>query len=297
MKKLALAILLVLAAVPVYAADSADKLIGCGINDVQAVCLADVMDATIGTLAAAGSAYSNCGDITKRLTYVTASDDAKGVCLPTPTIGYTYDIYNTVASKNLIVYPVTGGTINGGSANAAVTIYGKSGLRCLATSATAFLCSSLNAPTTRTLYVPAFPGSQGSSTTGWVATGNDTTAVTLAASQTAEIFVFPIEGLQLGDTIVSYKVIGQIESAGGSVTLDADMRKLVNAAADPADSSIGAITQVAVTADTAVASSKTLATAELIASGDHVYMLVTGTTAGSTDIQLLGVEVVVNRDN
>lgn len=296
MKKLLLSIVLLLAS-QVQAADTASNLIACGVNDVQANCFATVMDATYGTLAAAGSAYSDCGAITKRLTYVTASDDAKGVCLPTPTVGYTYDIYNTVASKNLIVYPVSGGTINGGSANAAVTIYGKSGLRCLATSATAFLCSSLNAPTTRTLYVPAFNGSQGSSTTGWVNTGNDTSAVTLAAGSTNENYVIPIVGLQLGDTIVSYKVIAQIESAGNTATLDADMRKLVNAAADPADSSIGAITRVSATADTAVSSSKTLATAELIASGDHVYVLVLGTTAASTDIQLLGVEVVVNRDN
>jgi hypothetical protein len=292
---LAKLILVVLIAAPVYA-DTASELIACGVNNVQATCFENVMDKSYGTLAAAGNATGNAGLITKKVTYVTATDDAKGVRLPTPATGDSYRVYNTVASKNLIVYPVTGGTINAGSANAAVTIYGKTGLECFATSTSAYLCSALVAPTTRTIFIPAGVGRVGT-TAGWVNTGTNINQATVAASQTGSTFTIPVTGLEIGDTIVSFKVVGQVESAGGSVTLDADLRQLTNAAADPADASLGAITQVAVTADTAVASSKTLATAELIASGDMPYVLLTATTAGSTDIRLLGVEVVVNRDN
>jgi len=144
----------------------------------------------------------------------------------------------------------------------------------------------------KTLFVPAGLGKAGASA-GWT-TANDTGDARVAASQTAGTFTLPIPGLALGTIVKSFKVIGQIESAGGSVTLDASLRKLTNAAADPADASLGAITQVAVTADTAVAAEKVLATAETVASGEMLYVLLTATTAASTDIRLLGVEVVVD---
>jgi hypothetical protein len=296
-KKLLTLILVILFAAPVYA-DVASDLIACGVNNVTAACVADAFALSYGTVAADGSTYADATAITKAYTYVTASDDAKGVSLPTPTAGKVYLVYNTVASKNLIVYPVAGGTINAGSANAGITIYGKKAAICLATSTTAFLCTAGQVPGTRTLFVPAGNGRRGATATvGWVNTSTNINEATLAQSATADTFTIPISGLNIGDTIVSYKVIGQIESAGGAVTVDADLRMLTNAAADPADSSLGSITQVAKTADYKIADSKTLTTAELIDSGDMPYLLVTATTAGTTDIRLLGVEVVVNRSN
>lgn len=144
---------------------------------------------------------------------------------------------------------------------------------------------------TRTHYVPAGIGKQGA--TGTWTTANDFGNARCAASQTAATFTIPITGLALGDVISAFKVIAQIESAGGAVTLDASLRRLTNAAGDPTDASLGAITQVAVTADTAVSSSKTLDTAETVATGEMLYLLVTATTAASTDIQLLGVELTL----
>lgn len=121
-----------------------------------------------------------------------------------------------------------------------------------------------------------------------------TTVAGLPASKTGSTFVLPLTGLKVGDTISSFKVIGQIESAGGAVTLDADLRKVTTVAADSTDASIGGITQVAVTADTVVAESKTLDTPEVVAANETFYVLVTGTTAGSTDIQLSGVTFTAN---
>jgi hypothetical protein len=149
----------------------------------------------------------------------------------------------------------------------------------------------------RTMFVPAGVGRAGA-TAGWALPSahsgfTNTTVVGLPASQTASTFVIPVTGLQLGDVVTSFKVIAQIESAGNAVTLDADLRKITNAAANATDASIGAITQVSVVADTAVATEKVLATAETIASGEMLYVLISGTTLGSTDVQLLGVELVV----
>ena len=122
------------------------------------------------------------------------------------------------------------------------------------------------------------------------------TAALLPASVTAGILIFPISGLKVGDTITAFHLIGQIESAGGAVTLDADLRKITAVAADNTDASIGGIVQLAVSADTKISStnsSKTLATPEVVAADETFYVLITGTTAALTDIALNGVAVTV----
>jgi hypothetical protein len=266
------------------------------LNGGATVANAKTLKLDVGTIAAAGTTQGDATAVVDQISYVTASDDAKGIILPASTVGTAYDIFNTVASKKLLVYPNSGGAINGGSANAAVVMYGKQGLRCSYSASNTYQCGVMGTPTTKTLFVPAGNGRAGA-TAGWVNTGTDINQATVAASQSASTFTIPIQGLQLGDTIESFKVIGQIESAGNTATLDADLRMLTNAAADPADASLGAITQVSKTADYKVADTKTLTTAELIDSGDMPYVLLTATTAGSTDIRLLGVEVVVRREN
>lgn len=127
---------------------------------------------------------------------------------------------------------------------------------------------------------------------GFTNAGN-TCAALCPASQTAATLIIPVSaGLKVGDIITGFTLVGQIESAGGTVTVDADLRKLTNAAADPVDASVGAITQVSVTSDTAMAAAKS-ALAEVVAADEQFYILVTVTTAGSTDVQILGAVVDV----
>lgn len=118
----------------------------------------------------------------------------------------------------------------------------------------------------------------------------------LPASQTASTFVIPLQGLKVGDTITAFSVAAQIESAGNTATLDADLRKVTIVADNSTDASIGAITQVSVTADTAVSSSKTLATPEVVAADEQFYVLLTGTTAAATDVQLSGITVTATEN-
>jgi len=147
--------------------------------------------------------------------------------------------------------------------------------------------------------IPAFTGAQGATATvGWVVAdvgGVDKGLATLAASATADTLVVPITGLNIGDTITAFKITGQVESAGNTATVDADLRKITPAAAGSADASIGAITQISKTADYLISDSKTLATEEVVASGESFYLLVDATTAASTDVELSSVEVTVTR--
>lgn len=137
-------------------------------------------------------------------------------------------------------------------------------------------------------------GSKVGATAGWVVGGatNLGELATLPASQTGSTLVIRVLGLKIGWTVTAFKIEAQIESAGGTVTLDADLRKQTNAAADPTDASVGAITQVSVTADTKVEASKT-GLAEVVAADESLYILITATTAASTDIRLLYPTVTV----
>lgn len=146
---------------------------------------------------------------------------------------------------------------------------------------------------TKTHFIPAGIGSVGA-TPGFT-NASDTGEVACPASQTAATFTIPLTGLCVGDVVSAGAVYAQIESAGNTATLDCDFRKLTNAAGDPTDASIGAITQVSATSDTAVSSSKTFTTSETVAAGEMLYALVTVTTAASTDVRLLGVTVSVVR--
>jgi hypothetical protein len=135
-------------------------------------------------------------------------------------------------------------------------------------------------------------------TAGWTVGGgavNTGLTATMAASQTAGTLVVPISGLKVGDTITSFHLIGQVESAGNNVTIDADLRKLTAAAADVADASVGAITQLVVAVDTILSATNTnkASLAEVVAADETFYVLVTATTTASTDIALQGVAVTV----
>ncbi len=133
-------------------------------------------------------------------------------------------------------------------------------------------------------------------TAGWVVgAANDLPYVgTMAASQAAGTLVIPIDGLRIGDVITGFKINAQVESAGNAVTIDAALRAVTNVAADPTDALIGAMTQVSVTADTAVASSKT-GLSETVTSGKTYYLLITATTLAATDIILQACEVMTSR--
>jgi hypothetical protein len=135
-------------------------------------------------------------------------------------------------------------------------------------------------------------------TAGWTVGGgavNTGLTATMAAGQTAGTLVVPISGLKVGDTITSFHLIGQVESAGNNVTIDADLRKLTAAAADVADASVGAITQLVVAVDTILSATNTnkASLTEVVAADETFYVLLTATTTASTDIALQGVAVTV----
>lgn len=143
------------------------------------------------------------------------------------------------------------------------------------------------------------PRAKVGATAGWTVAAADDLGLmaTCPASQTAATLVVPIDDLHIGDVITGFGVVAQIESAGGAVTLDADLRALTAADADFTDASLATLTQISVTADDSfdgVATGTKESITVTVTAGKKYYLLLTATTAGSTDIALGGLTLKIN---
>lgn len=144
-------------------------------------------------------------------------------------------------------------------------------------------------------------GAKVGGTAGWVVAGAaDNNLATLPAGSTASTMVLALDKLQIGDEIVGYHLLGQIESGGNAASLQASIRAHTVAAADVAEGGVtGTImTTLSVTADTAVNESNAArvipeAARFKVEENKTYFMLFTGTTAASTDIALMGVVLYV----
>ena len=153
---------------------------------------------------------------------------------------------------------------------------------------------TIDAYRTRQVIIPTCGNTKVGATAGWVITAStDKCHATLPAGQTASTLVVPITGLPVGALITAVSCTGQVESAGNNVTLTMDVRKLTVAAADNVDASLGTDDVGTLTADTVLSSANLAVTGltEVLAAGETVYVLLTGTTAASTDIDLTGIIV------
>ncbi len=141
-------------------------------------------------------------------------------------------------------------------------------------------------------------GARRGATAGWQASGTSNVGLmaTLAASSAAGAkLVVPVPHLKVGERILGFHLIGQVESAGNSVTLDADLRSVTAVAADVSDASVAAMTQVSVVADTALGKANAFkhGLSEVVLDGVTYYFLLSARTFGSTDIALQGIAILV----
>ncbi len=158
--------------------------------------------------------------------------------------------------------------------------------RAVGTAVTSWVAESKSS---REMIVPVTGQGKVGATAGWVITaGTDIGHATLPASQTSSTLVVPLPALPVGSTILGWGVCGQVESAGGSVTVVGDLRKLTLAAAGLTDASVSTDSAAALVADTILSQANLGATGltEVVAADESFYILITGTTAGSTDVDI-----------
>lgn len=143
--------------------------------------------------------------------------------------------------------------------------------------------------------LPAAIGKVGA-TAGFVVDGTtDVSLATCPASQTASTLVVPVVGLKVGDMISGFHLVGQVESAGNAVTVDAELRVMTAAAADVGDASVASITQISLDADAILSASNSLKEGlnQYVKEDENYYLLITATTGASTDIALQAVALNV----
>jgi len=87
------------------------------------------------SITAAGSDQSGATALSKTFNVVTTATANQGVKLPTASAGVTYTVKNDT-SVNIKIYPNTSGTINVGSANAAIDCPAGSTTRLIGASST-----------------------------------------------------------------------------------------------------------------------------------------------------------------
>lgn len=151
---------------------------------------------------------------------------------------------------------------------------------------------------TRQMIVPIGANSKPGATAGWTTEGTTNISVaTCAAGSTAATLVVPISGLEIGDTVTSVSLQGQVESAGNTATVTLDVRKLTTAAADVTDASLGTDGSGNITADAILSSANVSVTglSETLVEGETLYALISATTAASTDVVATGLIVTVTR--
>jgi len=117
----------------------------------------------------------------------------------------------------------------------------------------------------------------------------------LSASNAGKQYLILLTGLTIGEELPSFRIVGQVESAGNAVVIDVDVRKVVKGVSDVTDSSIGAITTTSYTADTAVDIEKVFSAVEVVAIDTSYYALIGITTEANTDFAGIGIELDRNQ--
>lgn len=105
----------------------------CGANHIRTIA---------ATVSAAGTNQATATALTADINNVTNVGASTGVRLPTAVTGMKISVFSNGAN-NLLVYPHTSGTIDGGSANTAVTLTSTKRCDYIATSTTAWISAQL----------------------------------------------------------------------------------------------------------------------------------------------------------
>ena len=131
-------------------------------------------------------------------------------------------------------------------------------------------------------------------TVGYVKDGAlDSCILTLAQNATADTYVCCIPHLKEGDIITAIGIVGQIESAGNTVTIDYELKEVTPIATGCTTASIQAGTQISKTADYLVNETTAVATPHTVDCSKALFFLITCTTAATTDIELLHLRLTI----
>lgn len=145
----------------------------------------------------------------------------------------------------------------------------------------------------KSIHIPAMLGEEGS-VAGWShQAANNTSTILLPAAKTAATFTLPIH-IEIGTVINRVRIHGRTESAGNAATLDVELRATTATASAITDELIASIPQINKTANYMFDDEIILTTPENTDTNKFYYILLTGTTAAGTEIDVQGIDLNVD---
>jgi hypothetical protein len=147
--------------------------------------------------------------------------------------------------------------------------------------------------TTRTKLIMPGSSAQIGAGAGWTV-ANDNGLLSMAASQTSGTASIPITGLAVGDTITGVRYRGG-KGNTGALTLVVALKSLVSASGAITCANVQTLTGDTTSAAHAVDVDTPLTTALKIADKYSYFILLTGTTAASSTIDITSIEVDVKK--
>lgn len=241
---------------------------------------------------AALSTAGNGGAVTVTGGVATSTGTGGAITL---TTGASAGAGGTAGSWTIDAGSAAGGTAGTGAIGAtntgAITL-GRSGQTVTLPGVVAFTGSITRTSQT---YRYGIGGAKVGATAGFVINAaSNISAATVPQSQTGVTLIVPIPYLKQGAIITGFGICGQIESAGGTVTVDGDLRVQTAAAADFTDASVSTMTQISVTSDTKIGSSQDkTGLSQTVATDESYYLKITVTTGATTDVDIRGITITV----
>lgn len=152
---------------------------------------------------------------------------------------------------------------------------------------------------TKTRFLAA--GAVAGATAGWAVSAADKGfAATLPKNKTSSTLVLPITGLEVGDVITGFYLVGSVQGTSGKATaLAADLRSLTRKSdgTTATDASVGALAAVSAEANAPLSATAYGVTglSHTVIEGESFYVLVTGTTfndnGNTAEIQAVAVKL------
>lgn len=115
--------------------------------------------------------------------------------------------------------------------------------------------------------------------------------VTLAASQTDAKMIFHVPGLPVGSVVKGFNLVGQAESAGNNISMDASFAVATSVSTDVSEATHESMTRLSLTDDAVIGAANTekiFSEPRVLNEDENMYIILTVTTAASTDLALQG---------
>lgn len=142
--------------------------------------------------------------------------------------------------------------------------------------------------------VPAMTNYKFATSNGFSSNVNTSSLITLPASKTDAKLLINLPQLPVGSVIKAFNLVGQVESGGNNISMDATIASALSVSGDVVETSEESMTRFSSTTDDVLGytnTEKILAAPLVVYEDMNLFLILTGTTGSATDVALQGVVI------